>query len=74
MPFIETPQDIAEELADALGIYGAVEEHEESCSCRVCFVIEMTERIRQSVENENVISAPFSLHPTIKPYGASRPS
>lgn len=52
MPHIEMPQDIAEELADLLGIYNSAESHLEDCKCRVCFVIGITDRIRESVANE----------------------
>lgn len=51
MPFIETPTELAEALADLLGIYGAHEEDEPKI-CRVCFVSDMTMRIGQSVINE----------------------
>jgi len=55
MPYIETPADIAEDMANQIGVYGAAEEHGDDCSCRVCFVIELTARIRQSVEHENML-------------------
>ena len=51
MPFIETPTDLAETIADQLGIYGAHEDSE-VVTCRVCFVPELVKRIRDSVENE----------------------
>jgi len=53
---IETLDDIIEELADGLGIYGCGgeedESHEDDCDCRVCFEIEMRERIMSAVEIE----------------------
>lgn len=62
MPFIETPEDIAEELADTLGIYGAAKEHNENCKCRVCFVVDMTDRIRQAVRNEHLLFGSVGVH------------
>lgn len=56
MPYVETPQDIAEEVADQIGVYGAAEEHDDDCECRVCFVTGLTERIRISVENEKLLN------------------
>lgn len=53
MPFVETPSDLAEYVADKLCIYGACNEacHEGSL-CRCCFVADLTARIRESVKNE----------------------
>jgi len=57
MPRTETPPDLAEELADMLGVYGAApDSHVEDCECRLCFTVGMSQRIRESVENER--SAP----------------
>lgn len=59
---IETPGDLAEYLANALGVYGACRSPEGVCRtlrsadcCRSSFVTTMTERIRKSVENEQLI-------------------
>lgn len=54
---IETPDELAEFLANALGVYGA---HDQRCAlkvykCRCCFVTAMTARIRESVANEKLI-------------------
>lgn len=54
---IETPDELAEFLANAMSVYGA---HDEQCdlqvrTCRCCFVTAMTERIRKSVSNEGLI-------------------
>jgi len=43
---VELPSDIAEEIANRLGIYGAAEVHDEGCTCRVCFGNFLTERMR----------------------------
>lgn len=57
MPFIEYPHELAELIADLSGAYGAHSEGEE-CPfnlrkmCRACFVSTITDRIRNSVENE----------------------
>ena len=73
---IETPEDLANQIADWLGIYGACkhgqcqadeclakrDEHclrGDGCSedslfcCRVGFMIDFPDRIRDAVENEN---------------------
>lgn len=49
---IETLEDIVEELANNLGIYGAHgEEHPDGqCECRVCFSIQLRGRIEAAVE------------------------
>ena len=71
MPFIETPQDLAEELANWLGIYEDVRchslpdtqdiygdrEHAEDCNCRVFWVPLMINRIRKAVQNEMEMDA-----------------
>ena len=60
MPFIETVCDLAEWLADKVGVYGA---HDEKCAdpssgqtCRICWTEEVEVRIRKSVENESVLA------------------
>jgi len=53
MPHAETPPDLAEDIADLLGVYGAPPEtHADGCECRLCFTLGMSQRIRESVENE----------------------
>ena len=57
---LETVDELAEELADMLGIYGDWPEfgdHPDDCKCRVCFVIRMEDRIRDSVENEEFLKS-----------------
>lgn len=51
---IETLDDIVEELADALGVYGACYEevHERLRGCRVCFTSSLKTRISAAVEIE----------------------
>lgn len=58
MPLIETPKDLAETIADMVGVYGHGPDgdHPGDCPCRICFVIEMAERIRASAENERRLS------------------
>jgi hypothetical protein len=54
MPYLETPQDLAEDIADKLGIYGNIpenDEHLDNCNCRLCFVEIMIDRIKNSVIN-----------------------
>jgi len=58
MPHLETPDELADSLADKLGVYGV---HDDLCSvdpCRVCFVSEMTQRIRDAVANEVRLAEP----------------
>jgi len=66
MPYLETPDELADHLADLLGIYGA---HGDQCTeqkpCRVCWVPGMTERIRSSVLNEQRLVG----HPADGPWG-----
>lgn len=61
MPYIETPEELAEWFADRVGIYGA---HDEKCDgglkkdmCRVCWVPMIADRIRQSVANQEKLKA-----------------
>lgn len=64
MPYIERPDELADTLADLIGVYGAHDPFEkgEICPddprkmCRVCFVNHMTDRIRASVKNEAMLN------------------
>lgn len=54
----ETTTELAETIADMLGVYGTGPEfgdHSEDCSCRTCFVLNMEDRIREAVENEKYL-------------------
>jgi len=54
MPYLETPRELAEHIADLCGIYGCGPEegdHPDDCKCRICFVVEMQSRILVSVQN-----------------------
>lgn len=55
MPYLETPSELADFLADSIGIYGGHEDGEKK-QCRVCFVFEMSARIRAAVENEQKLN------------------
>lgn len=64
MPYIETVDDLADILADRLGIYedrrcqrndSADITHVEHCSCRVNWVPAMADRMRQAVKNERIL-------------------
>ncbi len=50
----ETLDDIVEDLADKLGIYGPfpVGDHPADCKCRICFTIEMKDRVEAAAELE----------------------
>lgn len=57
MILLETPQELAECIVDMCGIYGIgpeVGNHDDTCRCRTCVIISLTERIRQSVMNEQI--------------------
>lgn len=56
---IETLQDITDELANRLGIYGAhTEEGECKPQCRMCFESDLRQRILNAIEVER------KLYPT----------
>ena len=66
MPYIETPDELAEKIADYANVYSrngcecgcAAEgggDHDESCICRLCFVGDIEKRIRQSARNEKIL-------------------
>ena len=62
MPYLETVEELAESLADMLGIYNhqlrLVNPHDEGsshtddCGCRKCWCGVMEERMRAAVRNE----------------------
>lgn len=52
MPYLETPAELAEWVADQVGVYGACQEYEAHENCRCCFVAELTRRIRDARDNE----------------------
>lgn len=51
MPYIEIPHDLAEWLADQIGVYGAHDEDERKM-CRICWTSLIVDRIRAAVHNE----------------------
>ena len=58
---METPGELAEWLADQAGIYDdrrcySDSGHVDQCLCRVFWVPDFTERIRQSVANEKALA------------------
>ena len=59
MPYLESVDDLAESLANLLGLYGSCNsESEEDCpkDCRSCFVFSTKQRIREAVANERLLS------------------
>lgn len=62
MPYLETPDELADYLADRLGIYGSHVE-DEAEECRICFTMAMAHRIRAAVENENQLARPAITQP-----------
>ena len=57
MPYFETPSELAGEMADLIGVYGAHTEGTECPDdlrkmCRVCFVNVVTDRIKAAVKTE----------------------
>ena len=60
MPNLETPDELADAIADMVGVYGACAEIlDEPCAgkCRPHFVSEMTNRIREAAANEALLAA-----------------
>lgn len=53
---IEMLEDIIEDLANQIGIYGACSEHSDECECRVCFGVEMRSRILAAVKVEEKLA------------------
>ena len=58
MPNLETPDELADAIADLMGSYDAHDD--ERCSdtrtsCRTCLVSKMTDRIRKAVFNEHLL-------------------
>jgi hypothetical protein len=55
---IETLDDIVEEVANGLGIYGACPPDSEECAlcrCRCCYTAALTARIRAAVRVEDAL-------------------
>ena len=55
---LETVHELAEDLADKLGVYGHSPElkyHPNDCKCRMCFVTKMEDRIIEAVENDKYL-------------------
>jgi hypothetical protein len=64
MPYLETVEELAEALADTLGIYNQglkllpdEQGHADDCVCRMCWAGRMEQRIRDAVANEHRITA-----------------
>ena len=58
---IETLDDIIEEIADSLDIYGCgpeCDDHPDACKCRICFVISLDERIHNAMEIQKKLKEP----------------
>lgn len=66
MPYLETPDELADAIADMVGIYGGCprgfdgepDADCQECKCRIGFVAEMTDRIQRSVANERRLNQP----------------
>jgi hypothetical protein len=59
MPYLENVDDLAESLADGMGIWGGCrDESPDGCHletwCRTCWVIAMKQRIQNAVTQETV--------------------
>jgi hypothetical protein len=63
---LETPGELADWLADKMGIYGdpncvnptgieGDDMHDDDCNCRVFWVPRMADRIRSAVKNEEAL-------------------
>lgn len=57
MPEIETPHELADDIANQIGVYcdhpeEGYADHEGGNMCRIDFVIDMTNRIRKAAQHE----------------------
>jgi hypothetical protein len=55
---VETPEELAERVADWLGIYGCCDQEkckDDSTCCRTQFVPDFADRVRDAVHNEAVL-------------------
>lgn len=57
MPYLEDVDELAESLADAVGVWGGCPDTEQtSCThekfCRTCWIIMSTQRMRDAVHRE----------------------
>ena len=57
MPTLETPDELADVLADSFGVYGACDDRCPQPLCRPHWTLTMADRIRQSVKNERRLAA-----------------
>lgn len=62
MAYIEILDDIINEIADKLGIYEgkySIDDksilHPNDCDCRMCFEIDIRERIENAIKNEKLL-------------------
>jgi hypothetical protein len=63
MPHIETPDDLAEAIADMAGVYGACKgDATQPCDgrCRPHFIGDMAERIRAAAANERMLDRAYA--------------
>lgn len=70
MPYLETPEELAEDLADQVGVYGTGTEtggHPEGCPCRICWVMGIVQRMRQAVAWEQRL-AQVEAHAALDQY------
>lgn len=51
----ETLDDIINEIADQIGVYGSHGEPSDNCECRVCFTVELRRRIDKAVRIDAVL-------------------
>ena len=59
---IETLDDIIEQLANMLGIYGShPEDAGDNCKCRICFTMPLKERILRAVEVDAILAKHLHL-------------
>jgi hypothetical protein len=60
---LETLDDIVEELADGLGIYGACPHGMQGalCTCRSCYTAALASRIREAVHLEDGLARPHAM-------------
>ena len=63
MTLVEIPEELAESIADMIGIHDVPTNdwnpeihHKDNCKCRICFVSNMTKRIKDSVKAEYILN------------------
>jgi len=64
----ETLDNIVDEIADLVGVYGCgpEEDHPKDCECRLCFTMSLMQRIRDSTKDELSSTHPLNCGNTLE--------